>query len=54
MVQAAQDAANKPIPVGARTVSSEQGLVNAFYSVGLIPRSFSFGPYVTTALNPAL
>ena len=54
MVQASKDAANKPIAVGAQTVSSEQGLVNAFYSAGLIPRSFSFGPYVTTALNGAL
>jgi sulfonate transport system substrate-binding protein len=54
MVQAAKDAANKPIPVGPQTVSSEQGLVNAFYGAGLIPRSFSFGPYVTTALNAAL
>jgi sulfonate transport system substrate-binding protein len=53
MVQAAKDAANQPISVGAQTVTTEQGLVNAFYSAGLIPRSFSFGPYVTTALNAA-
>lgn len=54
MVLAAKDSANQPIAVGSPTVSSEQGLVNGFYSAGLIPRSFSFGPYVTTALNSAL
>ena len=54
MVRAARDAANTPIPVGTQTVSSEQGLVNAFSGAGLIPRSFSFGQYVTTALNSAL
>jgi sulfonate transport system substrate-binding protein len=54
MLQAAKDAANEPIAVSSQTVSSEQGLVNAFYSAGLIPRSFNFGPYVTTALNGAV
>ena len=54
MVQAAKDSSNRPIPVSSQTVSSEQGLVDRFSSAGLIPRDFSFGPYVTTALNGAL
>lgn len=54
MVQAAKDNANQPIPVSSQTVSSEQSLVKGFSSAGLIPRSFNFGPYVTTALNGAL
>jgi sulfonate transport system substrate-binding protein len=54
MVQAAKDATTKPIPVGPWTVTSEQALVNGYFGAGLIPRAFSFGPYVTTALNGAL
>ena len=54
MVEAAKDNTTRPIPVGPQTVSSEQGLVNGFSSAGLIPRSFSFGSYETTALNGAL
>lgn len=54
MVKAAKDSANQPIPVGSQTVSSEQSLVNGFAGAGLIPRSYSFGSYVTTALNGAL
>jgi sulfonate transport system substrate-binding protein len=54
MVQAAKDAANLPIPITSQTVSAEQGLVNAFSSAGLIPKSYSFAPYATTAFNDAV
>ncbi len=54
MDKAAADDVQKPVAVGSTTVKAEQGLVNAFYSAGLIPKSYSFGPYVSTAFNGSL
>lgn len=51
MVQAAKDDWSHPQPITAQTASSEEGLVQAFYSAGLIPRSYSFTPYISTAFN---
>ena len=51
MVKAAKDDVQKPTPVTSKIVASEQGLVNSFYSAGLIPKSYSFGPFVTSAFN---
>jgi sulfonate transport system substrate-binding protein len=51
MDKAAADDKEVPIKVTSATVTSEQGLVTAFYTAGEIPKSYSFGPYVTTAFN---
>jgi sulfonate transport system substrate-binding protein len=51
MVKAAADSTQTPVPVDATTTAAEQSLVRAFAKAGLIPKSYSFAPYVTTAFN---
>jgi sulfonate transport system substrate-binding protein len=48
MVTAAKDDWSHPKPVNAQTGTSEQGLVDAFYKAGLIPKQFGFSKYVTS------
>lgn len=54
MVAAAKDDTSTPVPVTAQSASSEEGLVQAFSSAGLIPRSYSFTPYISTAFNSSV
>ena len=52
MRRAAADDSQTPVPVNASTTTSaEQGLVTAFSKAGLIPKDYSFAPYVSTAFN---
>jgi len=55
MQQAAKDDPQTPVPVdAATTTNAEQGLVTAFAKAGLIPKSYSFAPYVSTAFNSSV
>jgi sulfonate transport system substrate-binding protein len=54
MNQAAADDIQKPVPVNATITADEQGLVNTFAKAGLIPKQYSFSPYVSTAFNSAV
>jgi sulfonate transport system substrate-binding protein len=54
MDQAARDDTTVPIPVNAQTEASEQSLVAAFAKAGLIPHSYSFAPYSSTAFNASV
>jgi sulfonate transport system substrate-binding protein len=54
MVKAAADATQTPVPVDSTITSAEQRLVGAFSEAGLIPRSYSFTPYVSTAFNASV
>jgi sulfonate transport system substrate-binding protein len=51
MVKAAADATQTPVPVDSTITAAEQSLVNAFSKAGLIPKSYSFSPYISTAFN---
>jgi sulfonate transport system substrate-binding protein len=51
MDTAAKDDTQQPIPVSSTVVSAEQSLVGAFYGAGLIPRSYSFSNYASSAFN---
>jgi sulfonate transport system substrate-binding protein len=48
---AAKIDANTPIPIGSAITSSEQNLVNQFYSAGLIPNKVNISSYITTEFN---
>jgi sulfonate transport system substrate-binding protein len=54
MDAAAQDDTQHPVPVTNSTVAAEQSLVDAFASAGLVPRSYSFAPFATSAFNTTL
>jgi sulfonate transport system substrate-binding protein len=51
MDQATKDESITPVPITSGVVSAEQGLVNAFYSAGLIPKSFNFVDYSYDGFN---
>ena len=48
---AAKIDANTPIPITSAITSSEQNLVNQFYSAGLIPNKVNISSYITTEFN---
>jgi sulfonate transport system substrate-binding protein len=48
---AAKTDANTPIPITSAVTSSEQTLVNQFYSAGLIPNKVNISSYITTEFN---
>jgi len=54
MNKAAADDIQKPVAVNATITADEQGLVNVFAKAGLIPKQYSFAPYVSTAFNSAV
>jgi sulfonate transport system substrate-binding protein len=54
MVKAAADATQTPVPVDSTITAAEQSLVGAFSKAGLIPKSYSFSPYVSTAFNDSV
>jgi sulfonate transport system substrate-binding protein len=54
MAQATLDDPSTPIAVTSNAVVQEQGLVNAFASAGLIPASYNFAPYVTSAFSDSV
>ena len=51
---AAKDDTTTPIAVSSTTQASEQSLADAFAKAGLIPRSYSFTPFNSTAFNTAV
>ena len=51
---AAKDATTTPIAVSSTTQASEQSLADAFAKAGLIPKSYSFTPFNSTAFNTAV
>ena len=54
MTKAAADSTQTPVEVNATITAAEQSLVGAFSKAGLIPKSYSFAPYVSTAFNGAV
>ncbi len=54
MTKAAADSTQTPVVVNATITAAEQSLVGAFSKAGLIPKSYSFAPYVSTAFNGAV
>lgn len=54
MKQAAVDEPEVPAPVNSTVVKAEQGLTDAFYSAGLIPKKVSFAPFATSAFSSAV
>ena len=54
MVKAAADSTQTPVPVNSTITAAEQSLVGAFSKAGLIPKSYSFAPYVSTAFNASV
>jgi sulfonate transport system substrate-binding protein len=54
MAKAAADSTQTPVPVDATITAAEQSLVAAFSKAGLIPKSYSFAPYVSTAFNASV
>jgi sulfonate transport system substrate-binding protein len=54
MNKAAADDIQKPVPVNGTIEADEQGLVNVFAKAGLIPKQYSFAPYVSSAFNSAV
>ena len=54
MARAAADDTETPVPVNGTITAAEQSLVGAFSKAGLIPKSYSFAPYVSTAFNGAV
>jgi sulfonate transport system substrate-binding protein len=54
MVKAAADSTQTPVPVDSTIATAEQSLVGAFSKAGLIPKSYSFSPYVSTAFNASV
>jgi sulfonate transport system substrate-binding protein len=51
MDQATTDESITPVPITAEVVGAEQGLVNAFYTAGLIPQKFDFGNFSYPGYN---
>ncbi len=51
MDQATKDESITPVPITNALVTSEQGLVNAFFSAGLIPKKFNFVDYSYDGFN---
>jgi sulfonate transport system substrate-binding protein len=51
---AAHDDTTIPVPVNAKTTASEQTLVAAFSKAGLIPKSYSFAAYSSSAFNASV
>jgi sulfonate transport system substrate-binding protein len=51
MNEAAKVDATNPIPITAAITSSEQNLVDQFYSAGLIPSKVNISGYITTEFN---
>lgn len=51
MNQAAKDESITPVPITSAVLTAEQGLVNAFYGAGLIPKKFSFVDYSYEGFN---
>jgi sulfonate transport system substrate-binding protein len=54
MVKAAADSIQTPVPVDSTVTSAEQSLVGSFSKAGLIPKSYSFSPYISTAFNSSV
>ena len=54
MLVAARDATASPVPITSGIVASEQGLVDAFYAAGLIPRKYGFAAYSYSGFNHAV
>jgi sulfonate transport system substrate-binding protein len=54
MNKAAADDIQKPVAVNGTIEADEQGLVNVFAKAGLIPKQYSFAPYISTAFNSAV
>jgi sulfonate transport system substrate-binding protein len=54
MNTAAEDDTTVPIAVSPTTQNSEQSLADAFAKAGLIPKSYSFAPFNSTAFNNAV
>ncbi len=54
MLKAAEDDRQTPVPVDSAISASEQGLVDQFSKAGLIPKSYSFAPYTSTAFNASV
>ena len=51
MDQAAKDESITPVPITSAVLTAEQGLVNAFYGAGLIPKEFNFVDYSYEGFN---
>ena len=51
MTLAAKDDTQIPVPVNGQIQAQEQALVDAFSKAGLIPKHYSFAPYVSSAFN---
>jgi sulfonate transport system substrate-binding protein len=51
MDQATKDESITPVPITSAVVTAEQGLVNAFYGAGLIPKKFNFVDYSYDGFN---
>jgi sulfonate transport system substrate-binding protein len=54
MAKAAADSPQTPVPVDATITAAEQSLVGSFSKAGLIPKSYSFSPYISTAFNSSV
>jgi sulfonate transport system substrate-binding protein len=54
MTKAAAESTQTPVPVDSTITAAEQSLVGAFSKAGLIPKSYSFSPYVSTAFNASI
>jgi sulfonate transport system substrate-binding protein len=54
MVTAAKDDTATAVAINSATVNSEQSLVNAFSSAGLIPKKYSFANYAYSGFNSVL
>jgi sulfonate transport system substrate-binding protein len=51
MDQATKDESITPVPITSAVVGAEQGLVNAFFGAGLIPKKFNFVAYSYEGFN---
>lgn len=51
MDQATKDESITPVPITTPVITAEQGLVNAFYSAGLIPTKLNFANYSYEGFN---
>ena len=51
MDRATKDESITPVPITSAVVTAEQGLVNAFYAAGLIPKKFNFVDYSFEGFN---
>jgi sulfonate transport system substrate-binding protein len=54
MVKAAADNTQTPVPVDGTIAAAEQGLLAGFATAGLIPKSYSFTPYISSAFNASV